>query len=154
MEETPGRISKEARRIIQLIEEDNIESWFSFLEYFVIMIYGLGKDPYCLPKFITPIFSYELLRHRLTVNDFYFVSKNKKALFNFSYVVFSLIARHKKTIDMIETEMLSFGLVHYVCWKYDPHSVISSLGKQDDLSTYVYEPKLEIEQVANVLPLP
>lgn len=122
---------------------------------FVIKMYGFQKEPYHLPKFISPLtFSYEVLRQTLIVIDFDFVSKNKKALFSFPYAIISLIVSHKTIVDIIEKEILSFGLMKDICWKYDPHAIISGLKKQVSISAYIHETRMEIEKVAKISPLP
>lgn len=113
-----------------------------FFDCLVTRIYGFEKEPYRFLEFIiTLIFAYEVLRQRLNVNDFHFVSPPKKTLFSFPYAIFSLITS-KTIIDVMQREMSSFGLVHGMCYKYDPLGIISNLNKYVGLYAYVHEPRL------------
>lgn len=76
------------------------------------------------------LLDYEVLRHKVIVNELHFVSKKKGSLFSYPYAISPLIVKIKNAIDALEKEMLSFGFLQDDLWNYDPMGIISSLKKE------------------------
>lgn len=84
------------------------------------------------------------------LNEFHFVSKSEKSLFVTSIGIGSLMTKHKSTLEIIEKELMSYGLKKYSSWHYDPLHIILDARRQVSLSMYTHDPKPELEILVNV----
>ena len=72
------RVLPEMKEILQFSPERRIGYWFLSEYGIVIRVYGFVHQPYILPAFLTVrVFSLELIRQRLIVEDENFLSYKK-----------------------------------------------------------------------------
>ena len=100
--------------------------WFLLEEHTIIRAYGFTQEPYILPEFLTPrIFTLELIRHKLIVENDHFINFRKASEIKFPWVVGPFIIKNKSTLLVIESMLQDTNFRKSFAINYDRHHVIS-----------------------------
>ena len=91
------RVSPKMKEILQFSPYRRIGDWFLLEENTIIRVYSFTHEPYgysftheryILPSFLTPrLFSLELIRHKLIVENEHFINFKKASEIKFPWVV-------------------------------------------------------------------
>ena len=83
--------------------EHQVGDWILYKDFTVIRVYGVEKQPYKLPKFLTPrIFRLEILRQRFDSDYVHFTSKNQARTFKLPVIVGPFTVKNRNTTKIIE----------------------------------------------------
>ena len=94
------------KEMLQFSLEKRIGDWFLMEEGTVIRVYGFVHPPYVLPSFLTHIiFSLELIRKKLIVENEHFINFNKSYEIKFPFVVGPFIIKIKVSL-LVEENLL------------------------------------------------
>ena len=95
-------------------------------EHTIIRVYGFSHEPYILPTFLTPrIFSLELVRQKLIVENEHFINFRKDLEINFPWVIRPFIIKRKVALHMVESLLKEMDLKKTNVVNYDLHHIIS-----------------------------
>ena len=87
-QERPPKVFPEMRKILQLSHSKMIGDWFLTEFGTIIRLYGFVHQPYILPTFLTArVFSLELIRQILTVEEEHFLNYKKSSNLIFPWEV-------------------------------------------------------------------
>ena len=100
--------------------------WFLSEHNTIIRVYGFTHQPYVFPSFLTVrVFSLELFRQRIIVEDEHFLIYKKPSRIKFPWTVGPLTIKNKPSLPMIERMLREMGFLVEVAVNYDPHHAIS-----------------------------
>ena len=112
--------------MLQFSPERRIGDLFLMEEGIVIGFYVFFHQPYILHAFLTPrIFSLELIRKKLIVENEHFINFKKSYENKFAWVVGPFIIKIKVSFPIVDNLLkeMRFQIVPSI--NYDPHHVIS-----------------------------
>ena len=112
--------------MLQFSLEKRIRDWFLLEEGTVIRVYGFVYQPYILPPFLTPkIFSLELIRKNLIMENEQFINFKKSYEIKFPWVVGPFIIKIKVYFPLVENFLMDMIFQTVTTVNYDPHHIIS-----------------------------
>ena len=118
------------KEMLQFLPERIIGDCFLMEEGIVIRVSGLFHQPYILPAFLTPmIFSLEMIRKKLIVENEHFINFKKSSEIKFPWVVGPFIIKSKDALPIIESFLKEMGFQTTTSINYHPHHIIS-ISKQ------------------------
>ena len=133
-------------RVLPLMKETlhfspyrRIWDWFLLEEHTIIKEYGFTHEPYIIPTFLMRrLFTLELIRHKLIVENEHFINFRKSLEIKFPWVVGPFIIKNKVALPVVE--ILLKGMDFRIAFEvdYDPLHVISTriqMKKTNLLST-------------------
>ena len=89
--------------MLQFPTNKRIGDWFLLKEHNIIKFYGFVHEPYIFPIFLTPsIFSLELIKHKLIVENEQFLSFRKTSEIQFRLKLGPFIIKNKANLPMVE----------------------------------------------------
>ena len=93
------RVFPEMSQLLQLSNNKKIGDWFLIEFKMTIRLYGFLHQPYILPTFLnTKVFSLELIRQILTVEEDHFLSYKKSSNLIFPCEVGEYIVKSRATL--------------------------------------------------------
>jgi hypothetical protein len=114
-------------------------------------MYGAKVKPFKLPIFLTMrMFSLELIRKILNVDEIHFIPRRKKTNFKPKREVGPFIVHSRSTLQVLETMLQELGLEQRKSWKYDPLWVINNKRMELYISTYKHQIKPKLEHIINL----
>ena len=103
-----------------------------------------------IPAFLTPrIFSLDLLRKRLHLDELHFANKKKTSNFKVPITIGPFLVKNRATIELIDDIMACFGFASYFSCQYDPLHLISKKKKRQKRGNYEHQGTPEMDQMAN-----
>ena len=91
------------------------------------MVYDFEEDPYQVPYFLTPrVFSLEMIRHKVIVENENFISFGKSLEVKFPWVVGPFIMKSKSSLNVVEILLKGIDFKTIFSMSYDPLHVIST----------------------------
>ena len=114
------------KEMLQLSPSKMIGDWFLTEFETVIRLYGFFHQPYLLPTFLTVmIFSLELIRHRLTVEEEYILIFRKSLGIKFLWEIGPYTVKRRNALPLVNSLLKSMGFSLGHAINYDPHQIIS-----------------------------
>ena len=111
---------------LQFSPDRKIVDWFLLEEHTIIKVYGFSHEPYILPAFLNPsIFSLELVRQKLIVENEHFIGFRKDLEVNIPWVIGTFIIKSKDALPMIESFLKDMVFQTSIAVNYDSHHIIS-----------------------------
>ena len=95
-----------------------------------IRLYSFVHQPYILPAFlIAGVFSLELIRQRLTIEEEHFLSYKKSSNLIFPWEVEPYTVRSRYALPLVTNLLRGMGFSLGQAVNYDPHKIISKRRK-------------------------
>ena len=92
----------------------------------VIRLYGFVHQPHVLPAFLTVrIFSLELIRKRIIVEEEHILSFRKSSIINFPWEIGPYTLKSRTSLPLVDSLLKSMGFSLGHAINYDPHQIIS-----------------------------
>ena len=96
--------------MLQLYPSKRIGDWFLTESKTLIRLYGFVHQPYILPAFLKiSIFSLELIRQRLTIEEEHILSFRKISGINFPWKMGPYIVKGRATLPLVDNLLRSIG---------------------------------------------
>ena len=96
----------------------------------MIRVYGVEKNPYKLPKFLTPrFFGLEILRERFDSDYIHFTSRNQVGTFKLPMIIGPFTFKNRNVVKIIEEVMAFFQFEEDISYQYDPLGIIKDKRK-------------------------
>ena len=106
--------------------------------------------PYVLPAFLTAgVFSLELIRQRLTVEEEHFLNAKKGSNISFPWEVGPYTVKSKASLPMVYNLLKGMGFSLEQAIDYDPHQVISKRRKAHKSNPFEHTEILGLREAAN-----
>ena len=103
-----------------------IGDWFLTKFETVIRLYGFLHQPYNLLSFFTiRVFSLELIRQRLTIEEEHILSFRKSSSINFPWEIGPYAVKSRTSLPLVDSLLKSMGFSLGQAINYDPHQIIS-----------------------------
>ena len=116
------RVFPEMKEMLQLSPSKMIGDWFLTKFEIVIRLYGFVHHLYVHPAFLTvSIFSLELIRKRITVEEEHIMSFKKSSCINFPWKIGPYIVKSRATLPLVDNLLRSMGFLLGQAINYDPH---------------------------------
>ena len=97
------RVLPQMKEMLQFSPEKRTGDWFLLEQGTVIILYGFLYHPYILPAFLTVgVFSLELIRQKLVVENEHFLNFKKSSEIKFPWVVGPFIIKNGSYLPMME----------------------------------------------------
>ena len=120
------------REMMYLSPSKRIRDWFLTEFETVIRLYGFVHQPYVLPSFLkVRIFSLELIRQRITVEEENILSFRKSSGINFPWEIVPYTVKSRTSLPVVDRLLKSMGFSLGEAINYDPHQIISK-RRQDN----------------------
>ena len=129
---------------------ERIRDWFLTEFRTVIRLYSFVHQPYILPAFLTTgIFSLELIRKILTVDEEYFLSYKKSSNLVFPEEVGPYIVRSRDALPLVTNLISGMGFSVGEAVNYDPHQIISKRRKAHKCNPFEHTEILRLREEVN-----
>ena len=143
------------KEILQFSPERRVRDLFLSEHGTMIRVYGFIHQTYILPVFLTlRVFSLELIRQRLIVEDEHFSSFKRTSEIKFPWTVGPFVVKRKSTLQMIESMLREMGFSVEVAVNYDPHHVISNRRQANKNKPFEHSEVEGLSEVANWMDYP
>lgn len=111
----------------------------------MIRVYGAEKNPYKLPKFLTPrIFALEILIQRFDSDYIHFTRRNQAGTFKLPVTVGPFTVKNRNVVKIIEEIMTCFQFQEEISCQYDPLGIIQDKRKK---LLYKIRGKIEVRSI-------
>ena len=150
----PG-VLPDMKEMLQFSPQRRIGYWFLFEYGIVIRLYGFVHQPYILPAFLSMrVFSLELIRQRLIVENDNFLNFKKTLEIKFPWIVGPLVIKNKVALPIIESMLIEMGFLVEASINYDPHHVISNRRQANKNKPFEHYEVVGIYEQANWMDYP
>ena len=123
-----------------------------YKDFTVIRVYGAEKQPYKLPKFLTPrIFGLEILRQRFDSDYVHFTSKNQAGTFKLPVTIGPFTVKNRNATKIIEDIMACFQFEEDIACQYDPLGIIQEKRRKLKQGAYEHTGTERMSKLANKL---
>ena len=110
------------RQTLQLSKSKKIGDWFLSDFGTTIRLYGFVHPPYILPAFLTPrVFSLELIRHKLIVEEEHFLNFKKSSSLIFPWELKPYTVRSRDILSLLTNFLRGMEFPLGQAINYDPH---------------------------------
>ena len=110
------------KKTMHLSPNKRIGDWFLTNFEIIIRLYDFVHQPYILPAFLTiRIFSVELVRQRLTIEEEHILSFRKSSGINFPRKVGPYSVKSRATLPLVDNLLRTMGFPLVRAINYDPH---------------------------------
>ena len=124
-EEDCPRVCQELQDTLHPTIKQQVGDLILYKDFIVIRVYGAEKQPYKLPKFLTPrIFGLEILRQRFDSDYVHFTSRNQAGTFKLLVTIGPFTIRNMNATKIIEEIMVCFQFEEDIACQYDPLGII------------------------------
>ena len=121
----------------------------------MIRVYGFSHQPYFLLAFLTVrVFSLELIRQRLIVEDEHFLSYKKHSKIKFLWTVGPLTIKSKSSLSVIENMLREMGFSMEAAVNYDPDHVILDRRQANKNKPFEHSEVAGLSEVTNWIDYP
>ena len=134
---------------LQSYPDKRIGNWFLSYKSTITRLYKFVYQPYGLHVFLNlRVFSLEMIRQRLIVENEHFLSFRKSSNINFPWSIGPFVIKNKVVLQLIEILIRGMGFPTEAAINYDPHHIISNkrqANKNNPFENHEVETLLEAE---------
>ena len=115
-----------------------------------IRLYGFVHQPYVLTTILTVrIFSLELIKQRLIVEEEHIMSFRKRLGINFPWGIGPYTVKNRTSLPLVDSFLKSMGFSLGQAINYDPHQIIYKRRQDNKNNPFKHTEIAEIREVAN-----
>ena len=138
------------RQILQLSHSKMIGDCFLIEFGTIIRLYSFVHQPYILPAFLTAmVFSLELIKQRLTVEEEHFLNSKKSSNLIFPWEVGPYTVRSRVSLPLVGSLLKDMGFSLEQAVNYNPHQIISKRRKDHKCKPFEHTEIPRLREVAN-----